>query len=158
MTTDKFFLAFQGFIGRRRLQHTTYTNNALTFQAANIQISNQSGNLSAAKTHPFMAQYVSRWKFISPMAAWWEGWREWMVGTTKICLRKVLGRFQTSDEKLANTLVNIEAALNSRPITQDTEEALTPAHFLCGERLTALHSGTEPQKDRNFTKAHQRTQ
>jgi hypothetical protein len=31
------------------------------------------------------------------------------------------------------------------PITQDIENALTPAHFLCGERLTALLSGTEPQ-------------
>ena len=80
-----------------------------------------------------------------------------MVGTTKTCLRKVLGLSQTSKE-MATTLVNIEAALNSRPITQDDENELTPAHFLCGERLTALPSGIEPQVERKLTKAYQRTQ
>jgi hypothetical protein len=54
---------------------------------------------------------------------------------------------------LATTLVNIEAALNSRPITQDTEDALTPAHFLCVERLIAFPSGTEPQMERDLAKA-----
>jgi hypothetical protein len=158
MTTDKFFLAFQGVFGRRKLPHTIYTDNALTFHAANKELANKSGTLSAAKTNHFMAQYVNWWKFIAPRTAWWEGWRERMVGTTKSCIRKVLGRFQSSNEELATTLVNIEAALNSRPITQNTEEALTPAHFLCGERITALHSGTELQMERNFMKAHQRTQ
>jgi len=76
----------------------------------------------------------------------------------KRCLRKVLGRSQTTHEELATTVVNIEAALNSRPITQDTDDALTPAHLLCGERLRALPSGTEPQIERNLTKAHQSTQ
>jgi len=80
-----------------------------------------------------------------------------MVGTTKRCLRKVLGRSQATDEELATAVVNIEAALNSRPITQDTEDALTPAHFLCGAKLTALPSGIEPQTEGNLTKTHQRT-
>jgi hypothetical protein len=81
-----------------------------------------------------------------------------MVDTTKICLRKVLGRSQVTDEDLATTIFNIEAALNSRAITQDTEDALTPAHFLFGERLTAFPSGTEPQIEGNLAKAQQRTQ
>jgi hypothetical protein len=55
-----------------------------------------------------------------------------MVGTKK-SLRKVLGRSQATDKELATTLVNIEAALNSRPITQNTDNTLTPAYFLCGE-------------------------
>ena len=70
----------------------------------------------------------------------------------------MLGRSEATDEELATIIVNIEAALNSRPITQDTEDALTPVHFLCGEKLTAIPSGTEPKMERNLTKAHQRTQ
>jgi len=85
------------------------------------------------------------------------GWWERMIGTTKRCLRKVLGRSQATDEELATTLVSIEAALNSRPITQDTEDALTPAHFLCGAKLTTLPSTTEPQRECNLKKTHQRT-
>ena len=85
------------------------------------------------------------------------GWEDGGKGcqAPQRCLRKVLGLSQVTDEELATTLVNIEAALNSRPITQDTEDALTPAHFLCGERLTKLPAGKEPQMERNITKAHQ---
>ena len=67
-----------------------------------------------------------------------------MIGTTKRCLRKVLGRSQATDEELTTTLVSIEATLNSRLITQDVEDVLTPAHFLCGAKLTTLPSTTEP--------------
>ena len=115
------------------------------------------GALSTAKTYRLFAQYGIAWKFIAPRAAWWGGFWERMVGTKKRFLRKVLGRSQATDEELATSLVNIEAALNSRPITQNTEDALTPAHFLCSEKLTAVLSGTEPKMERNLTKAHHRT-
>jgi hypothetical protein len=98
------------------------------------------------KTHPHIARLGITWKFIAPRAAWWRGWWERMIGTTKRCLRKVLGRLQGTDEELASTLVSIEAALNSRPIIQDVEDALTRAHFLCGAKLTTLPSTTEPQR------------
>ena len=53
---------------------------------------------------------------------------------TKRCLRKVLGRSQVDAEGLQTILLGIEAALNSRPITQDDEnETFTPAHFLPAE-------------------------
>ena len=58
---------------------------------------------------------------------------------------------------MATTLFSIEAALNSRPITQDIEDVLTPEHFLCGAKLTTLPSTTEAQKDGNLEKTHQRT-
>jgi hypothetical protein len=69
----------------------------------------------------------------------------------------VLGRSQATDEELTTTFVNIKAALNSRPITQDTEDALTPTNFLCGKKLKALPSVMKPQTDANLTKTHQRT-
>jgi hypothetical protein len=55
----------------------------------------------------------------------------------------MLGLSQATDEELATTHINNEAALNSRPITQDTEDALTQDYFLCGERLKALSSETD---------------
>jgi hypothetical protein len=158
MTTDTFLLAFQRFIGRRGIPRTICTDNAQTFHAANRELTELWGAFSAAKTHRLITQYGIRWIFITPRAAWWGEWWERIVGATKRCLRKVMGRSQVTDEELVTTFVNIEAALNSRPITQDTEDALTPAHFLCSKRLTALPSGTEPQMEKNLTKAHQRTQ
>jgi hypothetical protein len=73
-------------------------------------------------------------------------------------LTKSVGAVTGHRQNLATTLINIEAALNSRPITQDIEDALTPAHFLCGEIFKTLPSGTEPQTERNLTKTYQRTQ
>jgi len=142
LTTDTFLLAFQRFIGRRGLPHTIYTDYAQTFHAANRELAELWQALSATKTHRLIAQYGITWKFIAPRAAWWGGWWERMIGTTKSCPRKVLGRSQATDEELATTLVSIEAALNSRLITQNIEDALTPAHFLCGAKLTTLPSTT----------------
>ena len=157
LNTDTFLLAFQRFIGHRRIAHTIYTYNAQTFHAANQEFADLWQTLSATKTHRLIAQYGITWKFIAPRAAWWGGLRERMIGTTIRCLKKGLGQSQATDEYLTNTLVSIEAALNSRPVTQDTEDALTPAHFLCGAKLTTLPSTTEPQREGNLKKTQKRT-
>jgi hypothetical protein len=47
--------------------------------------------------------------------------------------------------------------LNSRPIAQDAEDALTPAHFLCGAKFTALPSPKTPTCNESLKKTHQRT-
>ena len=153
MSTDKFLLALQRFVGRR-LPHTVYTDNAQTFHATNKHLAELWFSLFAAKTHHFFAQHNICWKFIVLKAAWWGGWWERMIGTMKRCLCKVLGRSQVSEERLNTTLVAIQAAINSRPIVQAEDEAgeLTPAHFLTGERLTAIPAGPEPETNGNLTK------
>jgi len=49
--------------------------------------------------------------------------------------------------------VAIDAAIYSRPIVRPEDEAgtLTPAHFLTGERLTAITSGPEPETNGSLT-------
>lgn len=154
MTTDKFLLALQRFIGRRGIPHTIYSDNAQTFHAANKELTNLWPAISAEKVHQYLAHHTIVWKFIAPRAAWWGGWWERMIGTTKRCLRKVLGRSSLDEEALQTVLVNIEAALNSRPITQHEESALTPAHFLVGDRLTTLPSGLEPRRTTDLAKMY----
>jgi hypothetical protein len=118
LSTDKFLLALQGFTGRRGLPNTIYTDNAQTFHAANRELRELCTVLSAAKAQKYFVEHGIGWKFITPRAAWWGGWWERMVATTKRCLRKVLGRPQVDAEELQTILVGIKAALNSRPITQ----------------------------------------
>jgi len=154
MTTDKYLLVLQQFVGRRGLTHTVYTDNAQTFHATNKHLAQLWTCLFAAKTHESVAHHNISWKFIAPRAARWRGWWERMIGTTKRCLRKVPGRFQFSEEGLNTTLVAIEADINSRPNLQAEGKAgaLTPAHFLIGERLMAISSGPEPETNENLTK------
>lgn len=76
-----------------------------------------------------------------------------MVGTIKRCLRKVLSQTRLTEEQLNTTLINIEAAVNSRPISQgDDDEPLTPAHFLIGEGLLTVPTGPEPSTKSVLTK------
>jgi hypothetical protein len=94
-------------------------DNARTFQAAKRELA----ELIQVFTDSKMAQNVSQngvtWKFIAPRAAWLGGFWKRMVGTTKQCLRKLLGRSQADEGALLTLLVEIEAVLNTRPIVQD---------------------------------------
>jgi hypothetical protein len=111
MTTEAFLLAFQRFVGHRGVPHTIYTDNAQTFQAAKKELAHLWGIVSDVKTQCFFAQKGITWKFIAPRAAWWGGWWGRMVGTTKRCLRKVLGKTLATEEELGTILINIEAVL-----------------------------------------------
>ena len=65
-----------------------------------------------------------------------------MVQSTKRCLRKVVGRAKFSYDEMHTALVEIEAIVNSRPLSyihcDDLDEPLTPSHLLVGRRLLGL--------------------
>lgn len=76
-------------------------------------------------------------------APWWGGFYERLVGLTKQALRKTLGSSSLGFEELSTTLSEVEAMLNSRPLTHvytepNEPEPLCPALFLTGRRLTSL--------------------
>ena len=77
-----------------------------------------------------------------------------MIGTTKQCLRKVLGKTKTTEEGLHTVLITIEATINSRPISQDGNDTdtLMPAHFTNGQRLTTLPTGPVPALRTNLSR------
>ena len=74
MSTDKFIMALQRFIGRRGLPNTIYTDNARTFHATNFKRSGLWKQLSNSKAHQFLAHNGIVWKFIAPRAACWGEW------------------------------------------------------------------------------------
>ena len=66
MSTDKFLMAHQRFVGRRGLPHKIYTDNVRTFHPANFELSELWKPLSASKTHQFLFHNGIVWKFIAP--------------------------------------------------------------------------------------------
>jgi hypothetical protein len=71
------------------------------------------------------------------------GWSVWTnVGSTKRCLRKVIGQSKLSYDELHTVVAEIEMVLNSRPISyissEDLEEPLTPSHLMVGRCLCNL--------------------
>ena len=66
-----------------------------------------------------------------------------MVGTVKNCLKKTIGRSLLTFEEFRTVVLEVEAVVNSRPLTYlytDIQEGepLSPAHFLSGRRLTTI--------------------
>ncbi|GBL69518.1 hypothetical protein AVEN_273187-1 [Araneus ventricosus] len=81
-------------------------------------------------------------KFSAP---WWGGFWERLVRSVKTCLKRILGKSSLTYEELYTVLVEIEAVINSRPITYlysnvNEPDPLSPSHFLTGSKLTVLPS------------------
>ena len=143
MTTEKFLLAFRRFVSRRGLCNTIYSDNAKTFKRAHKELNVLWDSLSSKELQEFFAARRISWKFIAEKAAWWGGMWERLVWSVKTCLCKVIGKASLSYKEIETILTEVEAVVNSRPITfthTSSEEPvpLSPSHFLIGQRLTAL--------------------
>ena len=82
------------------------------------------------------------WQFNVERAPWWGGMFEGMIGSTKRCLRKMIGKSRLSYDELNTMLIEVESIINSRPIsylsTSDIDEPLTPSHLMIGRCLLDL--------------------
>lgn len=137
-------------MARRGLPKVIYSDNALTFKRLCKDIKEVWTALRHQDVQDYVAHNQISWKFSAERAAWWGGFWERMVRSVKSCLRKILGRSSLNFEELTTVVQEVEAAVNSRPLTfmhseHDEPRALTPAHFLIGKRLTALPSSKDAE-------------
>ncbi|XP_075531538.1 uncharacterized protein LOC142564428 [Dermacentor variabilis] len=143
MSTSNFLMAFRRFISRRGVCRVIFSDNARTFQRASKDLKRLWTTIRGEEIHNFFTSHQIRWKFIAEKAAWWGGFWERMVRSVKASLKKVLGNSYCNFEELTTILTEIEAVINSRPLTYVYTEAsepepLAPSHFLVGKRLTTL--------------------
>ena len=135
-----FLLCLGRFIGRRGLPKLIVSDNAKTFQASEKTLVSLF-ELEDVQEH--LSSKGIRWQF--NLAPWWGGFFERLVKQVKSCLKKTLGRSKLSFDELTTILVEVEAVLNSRPLTylhsDDVEELLTPWHLVIGQRLLTLPMG-----------------
>ncbi|XP_063994272.1 uncharacterized protein LOC135171574 [Diachasmimorpha longicaudata] len=141
-TVEGFIGAYKRFTGRRGFPKVMYSDNATTFTGTSKvltrlynQQTEENQQIQAA-----LATNGTQWSFSPPRAPHFGGKWEAAVKSTKHHLKRVLGPSTYTYEELNSVLVQIEACLNSRPITpmsDDPEDlqALTPGHFLIGEPL-----------------------
>jgi hypothetical protein len=125
MSLEDFLLAYRRFVARRGLPSVTFSDNAKTFIAAKFQLKEVYGHLAP------------KWKFIVPRSPWHGGWWERLVRSVKSGLKKSVGKSSLTRVELETDLLEIEACVNSRPLTftGDTLESpnpLTPSHFIIG--------------------------
>jgi transposase InsO family protein len=77
MSVDKFLMALDGFVSRRGLPHTIYSNNATTFQAARRELAEICAIFHDPRTSHYFAHRGITWKFIAPGLDGEDGGSEW---------------------------------------------------------------------------------
>ncbi|XP_035214828.1 uncharacterized protein LOC118188503 [Stegodyphus dumicola] len=147
LSTEKFLLAFRRFIARRGLCRIVYTDNAKTFKRAKKELELLNEVMKSNKVQDEFSKQGIKWKFIVERAAWWGGFWERMVQSLKALLKRILGKSSLTFRELETVITEVEAILNSRPLTftysdLGEPESLTPGHFLIGRRLLSLPQGS----------------
>lgn len=90
-----------------------------------------------------MTTLRTQWHFNPPGAPHFGGLWEAAVKSTKHHLRRVIGEARLTFEEMSTLLSQVEACLNSRPLSALSDDpadmtALTPGHFLIGSALNSL--------------------
>jgi len=143
LSTADFLLAFRRFISQRGLCRTICSDNAKTYKKASSLLSQLWKNLNSPEVRSFFSNTGIEWRFICERAPWWGGFYEFLEKSVKIPLKKIIGRALLNRDEMETTLKEIDATINSRPLTYeynnlDEPQAITPSHFIVGKRLTLL--------------------
>ncbi|XP_020296284.1 uncharacterized protein LOC109861165 [Pseudomyrmex gracilis] len=146
LTSDAFIGAFKRFISRRGRPSHMYSDNGTTFVGARGQLkelySFYCNQQTQSDVERFLCEQEISWNFIPPNAPHFGGLWEAAVKSAKHHLARVVGKAHLTFEEMQTVLSEIEAILNSRPLTPLSADPndlayLSPGHFLVG---TALNS------------------
>lgn len=148
LTSDAFIGALTRFVSRRGLPSHIYSDCGTNYIGAASQIRRlmkdflQEDATQRSIQH-FSSQNSIMFHFSPAKAPNFGGLWERSVQSIKYHLRRVIGTQILTLEEFTTLCTNVEAILNSRPLTElsaDPAEVdvLTPGHFLIGTALTSL--------------------
>ena len=87
----------------------------------------------------FLRKKDIKWEFILEKSPWWGGFYERLIGITKLCLKKCMGKSILTYDETVTFSVEAESIINSRPLTyiddDPNNDVLTPSQLICGRKL-----------------------
>lgn len=153
LTSEGFLSAFKRFVARRGRCNHMWSDNGTNFVGASRELKHLFANERSSIVSDIassLANNGTEWHFIPPHAPNFGGLWEAGIKSTKHHLCRIIGDSTLTYEELATVLAQVEACLNSRPLSiaspdPDDPTPLTPGHFLVGESLlTAPDYNYEP--------------
>ena len=145
LSTDYFLAAFRRFTNRRGRPKNVYSDNGRKFIGAQHELQTIiSSPLAKQKIQAHCQPDQIVWHFIPVQSPHQGGLWEAGVREMKRCLVKIVGRHCLRADDIITVLTDIEAILNSRPITlfeaheEDGSVAIMPGHYLIGRPLLAI--------------------
>lgn len=147
LTTEAFIAALKRFVARRGKPELILCDNATNFVGARRELSELNRLFREEQFRGSVVTEAAKdaieFKFIPAKSPNFGGLWEAAVKSVKWHLRRVVGKNVLCPDELLTVVTQIEACLNSRPITPVSNdhrdlEALTPGHFLIQRPLTAI--------------------
>lgn len=140
--TNAFFAALRRFFSRPGISSDIYSDNGNNLVGAKNEIERLLFK-NKDEIHSRLSYDGVNWHLIPPRAPHFGGLWEAGVKSTKFHIKRVIGMNSLTFEEYYTVLSQIEAILNSRPISPLSNDSsdpqpLTPAHFLIGQRLTTI--------------------
>ncbi|XP_011156998.1 uncharacterized protein LOC105194004 [Solenopsis invicta] len=147
LTSEAFIAAFKRFISRRGKLSHMYSDNGITFVCARNQLKEFYNYYREQQTQLDITRFLNHqeiaWNFIPTNAPHFGGLWEAAVKSAKLYMTRIVGWANLTYEELQTLLSEIEAILNSRPITPLSADPndlsyLNPGHFLVGSPLNSF--------------------
>lgn len=146
LTSAGFIAGFKRFVSRRGHVSNVWSDNGTNFVGAAKELRHlveAEKSSVASEIKEWLGNNGTTWHFNPPHAPNFNGLMEAGVKSTKFHLRRIIGDSTLTYEELATVLAQIEACLNSRPLSimpgnPDEPTPLTPGHFLVGEPLVSV--------------------
>lgn len=164
LTSAAFLKCLRRFRARRGKCTIINSDNASTFTGAKKEIENLHSFFMNSAINDEIKDLCTglelTWKFIPVQSPHIGGLWESTVKSFKYHLKRVAPNTNFSLEEFITLLCEIEACLNSRPLTPMSEDPsdLTPGHFLIGEPMNAYLEPDMQEIPFNRLKRHERIQ
>ena len=142
LSKDAFMLTFKRFIARRGKPRDVFCDNGRNFVSAAKEIGYFFKEYSSSILE-FASDHDIKFHFSPPYAPNFNGLAEAGIKSAKYHIKRIMGNTHLTYEELSSLFTQVEAILNSRPISPlssspNDYSALTPGHFLLGRSLTSL--------------------
>ena len=114
LETGEFLRSLKRFITHRGRPARIYSDNGKTFVGAAKWLKQVT---SDEKVQDYLAHQDIRWQFNPSRAPWWGGQFERLIALVKSSLYKTIGNAMLSWTELCEVVLDVEIALNNRPLT-----------------------------------------